>query len=84
MLQFMPSISTITAITALKWEMFVSVGSKLQQTFLFFISLCAAPAEACETHHLFHARLLHLSSLVVGLSACFSVFAVRMLYLSQG
>lgn len=72
MLQFMPNISTITAITGLKWEMFVSVGSKLQQTFLFFYTLCATPAGACETHHPFHARLLHLSSLVVRLSARFS------------
>lgn len=40
MLQFMPSISTTTAITGLKWEMFVSVGSKLQQSFYsFFVQL---------------------------------------------
>lgn len=38
MLQFMPSTSMITAIMGLKWEMLVSVGSKLQQTFFFFFT----------------------------------------------
>lgn len=36
MLQFMPSISTITAIMALTLEMSVSVGSKLQHLVTFF------------------------------------------------
>lgn len=45
----------ITAITGLKWEMFVSVGSKLQHTFLVFYSLCATSTGACETHNPFHA-----------------------------
>lgn len=79
MLQFMPSTSMITAIMGLKWEMLVSVGSKLQQTFFFFLHSMCNSRGTCETIHSFRIRLLHLSSLFVRLC-----FADRMLYLSQG